>query len=131
MSKISGKENKLEISIRRCLFSMGIRYRKNYAKLPGKPDIVLTKYKVAIFINGCFWHGHNCTRGTLPTSNIEFWKTKISKNKKRDAKILRQLKKLRWRVVTLWQCELNTKKKCNTAANDLLKYIFLAEEVKT
>jgi len=82
MSKISGKETKPEILVRKHLFANGFRYRKNVKELPGKPDILLPKYKTVIFINGCFWHGHeNCKRAKLPTSNTEFWQNKIGKTK--------------------------------------------------
>ena len=89
MSKISGKETKPEILVRKYLFAHGFRYRKNVKKLPGKPDIVLPKYKTIIFVNGCFWHGHeNCKKSALPTTNTEFWKEKISANVIRDKKSL-------------------------------------------
>ena len=86
MSKISSKDTKPEILVRKFLFSKGFRYRINVKTLPGKPDIVLPKYKTIIFVNGCFWHGHNCKKGKLPSSNTDFWKEKISNNKSRDAK---------------------------------------------
>ena len=76
MSKIRGKNTKPEILVRKFLFSQGFRYRLNVKTLPGKPDIVLPKYKTVIFINGCFWHGHNCKKGKLPSSNIDFWRKK-------------------------------------------------------
>ena len=78
MSKISSKDTKPEILVRKFLFSKGFRYRINVKTLPGKPDIVLPKYKTIIFVNGCFWHGHNCKKGKLPSSNTDFWKEKIS-----------------------------------------------------
>lgn len=87
MSKISGKETKPEILVRKYLFSKGFRYRKNAKELPGKPDIVLPKHKTVIFVHGCFWHGHEgCRKSQLPTSNIEFWTEKIGRNKERDQK---------------------------------------------
>jgi len=88
MSKITGKETKPEILVRKYLFAKGFRYRKNVKTLPGKPDIVLPKYKTVVFINGCFWHGHkNCKKANLPTTNFNFWKEKIDKNIIRDKKI--------------------------------------------
>ena len=107
MSKISGKNTKPEILVRKFLFSKGFRYRINVKTLPGKPDIVLPKYKTVIFINGCFWHGHNCKKGKLPSSNIDFWKEKISNNKSRDAKNSDLLVKLGWKVIIIWQCEIS------------------------
>ena len=107
MSKISGKNTKPEILVRKFLFSKGFRYRINVKTLPGKPDIVLPKYKTVIFINRCFWHGHNCKKGKLPSSNIDFWKEKISNNKLRDDKNSDLLIKLGWKVIIIWQCEVS------------------------
>lgn len=106
MSKISGKETKPEILVRKYLFSKGFRFRKNVKGLPGKPDIVLPKYKVIIFIHGCFWHGHSCKRGNLPSSNIQFWENKISQNLSRDRNVTQKLKELGWKVIIIWQCEI-------------------------
>ena len=107
MSKIGGKNTKPEILVRKFLFSRGFRYRINVKTLPGKPDIVLPKYKTVIFINGCFCHGHNCKKGKLPSSNIDFWKEKISNNKSRDDKNSDLLAKLGWKVIIIWQCEIS------------------------
>lgn len=107
MSKIGGKNTKPEILVRKFLFSKGFRYRINVKTLPGKPDIVLPKYKTVIFVNGCFWHGHNCKKGNLPSSNIDFWKGKISNNKLRDDKNSDLLIKLGWKVIIIWQCEIS------------------------
>lgn len=106
MSHIAGKETKPEILVRKFLFANGLRFRKNAKELPGKPDIVLPKYKTVIFIHGCFWHGHTCKRGALPTTNIEFWKTKISSNIERDKRDFLELEKLGWKVIVIWQCEI-------------------------
>lgn len=107
MSKIGGKNTKPEILVRKFLFSKGFRYRINVKTLPGKPDIVLPKYKTVIFVNGCFWHGHNCKKGNLPSSNIDFWRGKISNNKLRDDKNSDLLIKLGWKVIIIWQCEIS------------------------
>lgn len=107
MSKIGGKNTKPEILVRKFLFSKGFRYRINVKTLPGKPDIVLPKYKTVIFVNGCFWHGHNCKKGKLPSSNIDFWRGKISNNKLRDDKNSDLLTKLGWKVIIIWQCEIS------------------------
>ena len=107
MSKIGGKNTKPEILVRKFLFSKGFRYRINVKTLPGKPDIVLPKYKTVIFVNGCFWHGHNCKKGKLPSSNIDFWRGKISNNKLRDDKNSDLLIKLGWKVIIIWQCEIS------------------------
>jgi len=108
MSKISGKNTKPEILVRKFLFSQGFRYRLNVKTLPGKPDIVLPKYKTVIFINGCFWHGHTCKKGQTPSTNIDFWKKKISSNKSRDDKNVMLLTELGWNVITIWQCEIRS-----------------------
>jgi len=106
MSHISGKETKSEILVRKFLFTNGLRFRKNVKDLPGKPDIVLPKYKTIIFIHGCFWHRHDCKRGTLPTTNVEFWKAKIEGNVERDKRNVAELEKLNWNVFIVWQCEI-------------------------
>ncbi len=107
MSRIHGKDTKPEELVRKYLFAQGFRYRKNYSRLPGKPDIVLPKYKTAIFINGCFWHGHEgCRYFVWPKNNSEFWKKKISGNIERDIKDQTLLSELGWRVIVIWECEL-------------------------
>ncbi|WP_024469446.1 very short patch repair endonuclease [Treponema pedis] len=115
MSKISGKETKPEILVRKYLFAKGFRYRKNVKTLPGKPDIVLPKYKTVIFVNGCFWHGHkNCKKAALPTTNFNFWKEKIDKNIIRDRKNISDLKKMGYNVIVVWQCTLTIKRRDET-----------------
>jgi DNA mismatch endonuclease (patch repair protein) len=110
MSKISGKETKPEIIVRKYLFSQGFRYRKNDKKLAGKPDIVLPKYKTVIFVHGCFWHSHkNCPKSALPMTNREFWETKIQRNVGRDKRNRQKLKNLGWKVITIWQCRIKNK----------------------
>ncbi|MDR2145620.1 MAG: very short patch repair endonuclease [Tannerella sp.] len=123
MSHISGKETKPEISVRKFLFGHGFRYRKNNAALPGKPDIVLSKYKTVIFVNGCFWHGHrNCKKAELPVTNRAFWQEKVEGNKRRDVRQIEELEEMGYRVITLWQCELTSKFREKTLDN-LLKSI--------
>lgn len=115
MSKISGKETKPEILVRKYLFAKGFRYRKNVKTLPGKPDIVLSKYKTVIFVNGCFWHGHkNCKKANLPRTNLNFWKEKIDKNIIRDKKNIHDLKKMGYNVIVVWQCTLTIKRREET-----------------
>ncbi|NJK85261.1 MAG: DNA mismatch endonuclease Vsr [Bacteroidales bacterium] len=111
MSKISGKETKPEILVRKFLFSQGFRFRKNVKELPGKPDIVLPKYKTIIFIHGCFWHGHDCIAGKLPETRREFWEKKISDNKKRDLINMKLLQKMGWDIIVIWKCELRNLKR--------------------
>ena len=124
MSKICGKNTKPQILVRKFLFSKGFRYRINVKTLPGKPDIVLPKYKTVIFINGCFWHGHNCKKGKLPSSNIDFWRKKISNNKSRDDKNSDLLIKLGWKVIIIWQCEISN------VNNREIRLEFLLEELR-
>lgn len=112
MSKISGKETKPEILIRKFLFSKGFRYRKNVQKIPGQPDVVLSKYKTVIFIHGCFWHGHkNCKAAKLPETRKEFWEEKIKSNIVRDKSNTNELKQLGWHVIIIWQCDISNKEK--------------------
>jgi len=120
MASISGKETKQEIAVRSFLFSRGFRFRKNVETLPGKPDIVLPKYKAVIFVNGCFWHGHNCKKAARPTSNTEFWNTKISGNMERDSRVESELKQSGWKVFTVWNCELNNKQRFDDTINNLI-----------
>ena len=109
MSRIKGKNTKPEILIRQFLHKNGFRYRLNYAKLPGKPDIVLPKYKTVIFINGCFWHGHeNCKYFVVPKTKTEWWLNKINETKQRDLLKIKELESLDWRVKVIWECELKT-----------------------
>lgn len=107
MAAIKGKDTKPEMIVRKYLFSRGLRFRVQVRKLPGKPDIVLPKYRAVIFVNGCFWHGHEgCKYYRLPKSNIEFWENKIKNNKDRDARNEEQLTALGWRVIRVWECDI-------------------------
>ena len=107
MAAIKGKDTKPEMIVRKYLFSRGLRFRVQVRKLPGNPDIVLPKYKTVIFVNGCFWHGHEgCRYFRLPKSNVEFWKEKIERNVARDVRNEAELKALGWRVVRVWECEI-------------------------
>ena len=123
MSKVSGKETKPEIVVRKYLFSKGFRYRKNDKRYSGKPDIVLPKYKTIILVHGCFWHGHSCPAGKLPETNKNFWKEKINSNVERDKRNNTKLKKLGWNVILIWQCKINTQKKQYQTLQKLAKQI--------
>lgn len=110
MSKIHSASTKPEIKVRKALFGKGYRFRVNVKTLPGTPDIVLPKYSTVIFINGCFWHGHDgCKHYTVPETNVEFWVEKVRKNKERDAVNVQRLESLSWGVITIWECELKSK----------------------
>lgn len=106
MSAIKGKNTKPEVIVRKYLFSQGLRYRKNVSKLPGKPDIVLKKYKTVVFINGCFWHLHNCKYFVWPKQNADFWKSKILGNVERDKHNYNALIAGGWQVLIVWECQL-------------------------
>jgi DNA mismatch endonuclease (patch repair protein) len=124
MAKISGKETKPEIIVRKYLFSEGFRYRKNYTKIFGKPDIVLPKFKTAILIHGCFWHHHpNCKFSALPSSNTEFWANKIQRNVKRDRLVREKLKESGWQVITVWQCRLRNRESFERTMRRLIRSI--------
>lgn len=110
MAAIKGKDTKPEMIMRKYLFSRGLRFRVQVRKLPGTPDIVLSKYKTVIFVNGCFWHGHEgCKYFRLPKSNVEFWKEKIERNIERDRESMQALLDLEWKVIRVWECELRNK----------------------
>ena len=107
MSRIKGKDTKIEVEVRKYLFSKGYRFRKNDKRYPGKPDIVLPKYHVAIFVHGCFWHRHEgCKDATIPKTRTEFWLEKFDKNVKNDQIKQEKLRELGWKVIVIWECEL-------------------------
>lgn len=123
MAHIRSTNTKPEEIVRKYLFSKGFRYRKNVRTLPGCPDIVLPKYKTVIFVNGCFWHKHDCPRFVWPSSNKDYWKTKILRNVERDQKNAKSLELQGWRIITVWECELKKK-----VAEHTLE--MLADEIK-
>ena len=125
MSKIRGKNTRPEICVRSALHQMGYRFRLHRKDLPGKPDIVLAKHKVAIMVHGCFWHQHkNCRNATMPKSRVEFWKEKFQKNAARDRQVEQQLKELDWEINTVWECQT----KNSESLNVLLKSFFSSRE---
>lgn len=130
MSAIKGKNTKPELLVRKFLFSRGFRYRLNHPRLPGHPDIVLRKYRTVIFVNGCFWHGHQgCKYFVLPKSNVEFWQNKIERNRVRDVEEQRQLASMGWHCITIWECQLKPKvrQQTLTALEYTLSHIFLED----
>ena len=131
MSRIRGKDTKPELLVRKGLHARGFRFRLQDRKLPGRPDIVLPKYGVAIMVNGCFWHGHKgCRYATKPKSNIEFWETKIARNKHRDEVTAAHLEALGWTVIIVWECELRGKEKAQARIQALADEIRSAGELK-
>lgn len=109
MSRIRSKNTKPELKVRRWLWEHGYRYRLNVKDIPGRPDIVMRKYKTVIFVNGCFWHGHEgCDKFVMPKSNVEFWQSKISRNRERDLKNYKNLQESGWNVIVVWECELKS-----------------------
>ena len=115
MSRIKGKDTKPEETVRKYVFSKGFRYRKNVSTLPGKPDIVLPKYKTCIFVHGCCWHKHEgCKYFVWPKSNEEFWKDKLEKNVTRDKNEQAELEKMGWHILIVWECQLKKKNKEQT-----------------
>lgn len=106
MSRIRGKNTGIELEVRRGLHALGFRYRLGGAGLPGRPDIVLPRYRSVVFVHGCFWHGHGCQLFRWPKSRPEFWKDKISGNRERDSRVVTKLVELRWKVETVWECQL-------------------------
>ncbi len=122
MSHIRSKDTKPEVAVRKYLFSKGFRYRKNVKTLPGCPDIVLPKYKTVIFVNGCFWHKHDCSRFVWPSSNEDYWREKITRNVKRDRENYEQLKNIGWNIYVVWECQLK-KKDFETTMNKLISFL--------
>jgi DNA mismatch endonuclease (patch repair protein) len=114
MARIKGKDTRPELAVRRILHSAGFRYRLHAKDLPGRPDIVLRSRKTLVFVNGCFWHGHDCHGTRLPKSNRRFWNTKIKANMDRDARNLAECRRLGWRVLVVWECALRGRGRLNT-----------------
>ena len=131
MSRIRGKDTRPEVLVRRGLHARGFRFRLQDRKLPGKPDITLPRWGVAIMVNGCFWHGHKgCRYATKPKSNIEFWETKIARNRHRDEVTTAHLEALGWTVITIWECELRGKLESNARLDKLADEIRFIRESK-
>lgn len=124
MSRVHSKDTKPEEAVRKALFAAGFRYRKNDKRLPGKPDIVLPKYKTVIFVNGCFWHNHACKKNIrIPKTNVEFWSNKLEQNTKRDQQHYADLKNLGWNVLVIWECELE-KRQFNSTIDKIKESLY-------
>jgi DNA mismatch endonuclease, patch repair protein len=121
MAKVGSRNTGPEMVVRRALHAKGYRYTLHERRLPGSPDLCFPKRHKAIFVHGCFWHGHACRWGRLPKSKLEYWKPKIAANKARDRKTLRELAKSGWRSLVVWQCELRKAQTAITRAVDFLE----------
>ncbi len=125
MSRIRGRDTKMEVLLRKELWKRGFRYRKHPKDVPGRPDIVLPKYRAAIFFNGCFWHGHDCPLFRMPGTRRDFWEAKISRNRERDAEVRRQLEAEGWRWCVVWECALRgmAKRPLDTVIDELGQWV--------
>ena len=133
MASIHSKDTKPEVLVHKYLWRLGFRYRLNTPRLPGHPDIVLRKYRTCVFVNGCFWHGHEgCKYFKMPKTNTDFWEKKINRNKERDMEEQKQLAKMGWHCITVWECELKADKREKTLENlaYTLNHIYLADREK-
>lgn len=125
MAAVKGKDTKPEMHVRRYIHAAGYRYGLHNKNLPGTPDIVLRRLKTVIFIHGCFWHGHeNCRYFRLPKTDVDFWETKINRNRERDKHVIEKLNSLGWRVIVIWECELKTKEKREETLKNLVHQLF-------
>lgn len=106
MQSVKSKNTGPEMKVRRVLHAMGYRFRLHRKDLPGKPDIVLPKHRKAIFVHGCFWHSHGCSKGQLPKSRLDYWLPKLERNAARDREKVEELETLGWKVLVIWQCEI-------------------------
>lgn len=121
MRRVKAKDTAPELKVRQALSRLGVRYRLHRKDLPGKPDIVLAGRRLALFVHGCFWHGHSCTRGSrVPKQNRDYWVRKVDANRARDAAAHTALIQLNWRVATIWECELKDAAALETRLSDLL-----------
>lgn len=122
MRQVKGRDTSPEKIVRSLLHRMGYRFRLQRDDLPGKPDIVLPRFKTVVFVNGCFWHRHSgCKRATTPATNVDYWQTKFERNVARDARNQAELEKMGWRVVVVWECELKDKTTLEKRLDDYLK----------
>lgn len=125
MAQIRGKDSAPELALRRALHKLGFRFKLHDKNLPGKPDLVLPKYKSVIFVHGCFWHGHEgCSVANTPKSNTYFWISKFQRNRERDKKNNDLLSLLGWKVIIVWECELNSAKKIQLTASKIAQSLF-------
>jgi DNA mismatch endonuclease, patch repair protein len=124
MSLIRSRDTGPELSLRRALHGMGMRYRIHVGGLPGRPDIVFPSARAIVFVNGCFWHGHRCKTGHIPKSNSAFWRNKVETNRARDARNIHKLRQAGWKVIVVWECELRNRgevESCGSRVAQLVK----------
>lgn len=119
MRSVKSRDTGPELIVRRLVHRLGFRFRTHHPGLAGRPDLVLRKHRAVVFVHGCFWHGHGCSKGRLPKSNVAFWRAKIERNRARDAESVKALKCDKWRVLTVWQCET---KNARRLGNKLAKF---------
>ena len=131
MARVRSKDTKLEVRIRKALFARGFRYRLHAANLPGKPDIVLPRYRAVVFVHGCFWHGHDCDLFRLPGTRREWWKAKIERNRARDAEVADSLRRTGWRQANVWECAVRGRGSGSIESVIGALTNWLAEEVPT
>lgn len=127
MQRIRGRDTKPELLLRRALHARGLRYRLHQPNLPGKPDLVLSRWRAVIFVHGCFWHGHDCSLGVSPMSNAEFWSLKIASNRRRDEAQVLQLHAAGWRVAIVWQCALTGRHRIGSEETAFIVHDWLAD----
>lgn len=129
MAGIKHKDTKAEVQLRKALFALGYRYRKNSTELPGKPDLVFRKYRAVVFIHGCFWHMHECYRFKWPKDRHEFWRQKLETNAKRDSRQKSDLIKAGWRIATVWECALFGRKRLamDLVTDKIVKFLHSTE----
>jgi len=123
MSKIRSKDTKPEMQIRKGLHALGFRYRLHDKKLPGKPDIVLPRFKTAIQVRGCFWHGHDCIDGHIPKTRKEYWEPKLKANAARDKKNDQRLKEMGWHLIVVWECQCMSNKTLNKQLSRIINLL--------
>jgi len=131
MSRIKAKDTKPEIVLRKALHKKGLRFRLHVKKLPGKPDIVLTRYRTIIQVRGCFWHKHSCLDGHIPKSRREYWEPKLLHNKQRDAIVDAALRRAGWTVIVVWECKIEHKKLLQKEINRIHKIIYKRKTIAT
>lgn len=120
MRAVKQKNTAPELRLRKALHALGHRYRLHPKSLPGRPDLVFPSRRAAIFVHGCFWHGHDCRAGRQPSSRTEYWLPKIAENQRRDARKRAELEALGWRVLTIWECEVNRLQEILTSVTSFL-----------